>query len=320
VTVNESYATTTGAGTYNAGETVTINAGTRTGFTFSGWTVTSGSITLDDASSATTTFTMPASDVSVTANWTEEVITYTVTVNGSYAATTGAGTYAVGATVTINAGNRSGYDFTGWVTNDGVTFGNANNSTTTFIMPDANVTVTATWAPVPPPPTTRPELPPPPPPGIIVIPETTTSGDTIPGIPYTPKKPTTTEVTTEEEPATEDESATEEEPTAEEPTEEPTIDEPATEEPTAVEIATVEPTAPPAAIGEPETVAPTTVKDSGDVAVPDKTDVDAGPSGPEEPEKDNPKTGDMVLPGFILAMLTTISIGVIVARKKRYTV
>lgn len=30
----------------------------------------------------------------------------------------------------------------------------------------------------------------------------------------------------------------------------------------------------------------------------------------------NPKTGDMVIPGFILAMLTSVSIGVLVSKKK----
>jgi uncharacterized repeat protein (TIGR02543 family) len=59
-----------GAGSYTAGVTVTISAGSRIGFSFSGWTVNSGSITLADASNTTTTFTMPANNVVVTANWT----------------------------------------------------------------------------------------------------------------------------------------------------------------------------------------------------------------------------------------------------------
>jgi uncharacterized repeat protein (TIGR02543 family) len=71
---------------------------------------------------------------------------YTVTVNGSHAATTGAGSYAQGATVTISAGSRSSYTFAGWTSPDGVTFMNANNATTTFTMPDKNVTITANWS------------------------------------------------------------------------------------------------------------------------------------------------------------------------------
>lgn len=71
--------------------------------------------------------------------------TYSVTVNGSYASSTGAGSYAEGATVTINAGNRSGYTFTGWTYSD-VTITNANNKEASFTMPAKNVTVTANWS------------------------------------------------------------------------------------------------------------------------------------------------------------------------------
>lgn len=70
---------------------------------------------------------------------------YLVTVNGSYAQTTGAGSYAEGTTVTIHAGTRSGYTFNGWTSSDGVTFANADSTQTTFTMPDQAVTVTANW-------------------------------------------------------------------------------------------------------------------------------------------------------------------------------
>lgn len=71
---------------------------------------------------------------------------YAVTVSGSYANPTGAGNYEKNATVTIHAGTRSDYSFTGWTTtSEGVTFANANDATTTFSMPDHEVTVTANW-------------------------------------------------------------------------------------------------------------------------------------------------------------------------------
>lgn len=70
---------------------------------------------------------------------------YLVTVDGSYAQTTGAGSYAEDATVTIDAGTRSGYTFDGWTSEDGVTFANAGSVQTTFTMPDKAVTVTANW-------------------------------------------------------------------------------------------------------------------------------------------------------------------------------
>ena len=89
---------------------------------------------------------MPANDVEVAAIYEDiPVATYTVTVNGSYAATTGAGSYAQGDTVTISTGSRANYSFSGWTSPDDVTFANPNSVTTTFIMPAKNVTVTANW-------------------------------------------------------------------------------------------------------------------------------------------------------------------------------
>jgi uncharacterized repeat protein (TIGR02543 family) len=69
-TVNDSHAATTGAGQYEEGKIVTINAGTLDGYTFGGWTVVSGGAALASLVSATTTFEMPANAVAVTANWT----------------------------------------------------------------------------------------------------------------------------------------------------------------------------------------------------------------------------------------------------------
>lgn len=71
---------------------------------------------------------------------------YAVTVNGSYAQDSGAGSYAEGEMVTIRAGTRSGYQFSGWTSNSGVTFADASSATTTFTMPASAVTVTANWS------------------------------------------------------------------------------------------------------------------------------------------------------------------------------
>lgn len=67
-----------------------------------------------------------------------------VTVNGSYAENSGAGEYEAGQTVTIQAGSRSGYDFAGW-TAEGVTLKDSSSATTTFVMPENAVSVTASW-------------------------------------------------------------------------------------------------------------------------------------------------------------------------------
>ena len=70
---------------------------------------------------------------------------YTVTVNGSYAANSGEGSYEANKTVSINAGSRSNYRFNGWTSSDGISFANAGSPSTTFVMPGKNVTVTANW-------------------------------------------------------------------------------------------------------------------------------------------------------------------------------
>ena len=68
VTVNNSYADASGAGSYAAGSVVTVSAGNRSGYIFNGWTTDSG-VAFDDANAAETTFIMPDGNVTVTANW-----------------------------------------------------------------------------------------------------------------------------------------------------------------------------------------------------------------------------------------------------------
>ena len=72
VIVNGSYdAQNSGAGSYAAGSVVTVRAGSRSGYTFNGWT--SGSnVVFDDPSAEETTFTMPDGSVTVTANWSRD--------------------------------------------------------------------------------------------------------------------------------------------------------------------------------------------------------------------------------------------------------
>ena len=71
---------------------------------------------------------------------------YAVTVNGSYAQNSGAGSYAAGSVVTVRAGSRSGYTFDGWTSGSNVVFDDPNAEETTFTMPDGSVTVTANWS------------------------------------------------------------------------------------------------------------------------------------------------------------------------------
>lgn len=140
VTVNGSTAATTGAGSYLKDATVTIDAGIKAGYRFTGWTSSPG-VAFANASSQSTTFTMVGSNVEVTANW--ELITYAVTVNNAQMTPNGSGSYAPNTTVTIQA---KADEFHHWnVVSGGVTLANANSASTTFTMPSGPVSITAVY-------------------------------------------------------------------------------------------------------------------------------------------------------------------------------
>lgn len=74
-------------------------------------------------------------------------VQYSVTVNKGTANPVAA---VAGTTITITADPaEDGYVFDKWTSDDGVTFANANDSNTTFVMLDKNVTVTATYKLIP---------------------------------------------------------------------------------------------------------------------------------------------------------------------------
>ncbi len=124
------------------GTEIILTTTSDSGYHFKEWQVMDGGVTITDNK-----FTMPDNNVTVKAIF--ELIpasTYQVTINGSYTDASGAGSYSSGNIVTVNAGSRDRYTFNGWTSTDGITFSNANNATTTFIMPAGNVTVTASWS------------------------------------------------------------------------------------------------------------------------------------------------------------------------------
>ena len=67
VNLNGGNGTTTG-GQYTKGTEIRIDAGTKSGYRFAGWTSSNGG-SFADPSNASTTFTMPANNTSITANW-----------------------------------------------------------------------------------------------------------------------------------------------------------------------------------------------------------------------------------------------------------
>ncbi len=128
--------------TATAGDTVKLTATANSGYRFVGWTF-SDNITGADSSSANTTFTMPAGNVTVTANFKQ---VYTVTVNASAGGTATADktTAAAGEAVTLTAKPDSGYRLARWE----VVKGDVTITGNRFIMPAENVTVRAVFSPV----------------------------------------------------------------------------------------------------------------------------------------------------------------------------
>ncbi len=123
------------------GKEITLTASANGSYRFKEWQVISGGVIIKDNK-----FTMPANNVTIKAVFEEtSVQTYTLTVNGSHASTTGAGSYTKDAIVNIYAGNLSNYTFAGWTSSD-VTITGASSKNASFVMPGKAVTVTANWS------------------------------------------------------------------------------------------------------------------------------------------------------------------------------
>lgn len=107
----------TGSGSYQVGDTVTVTAETREGYTFKSWSASG--VVLSNPDSVTVSFTMPANAVTLTANWT--------------ANSTGDGSSG-------SDGGSSGFG------NKTETTMNPDGSTTTTITkPDGSITETTEW-------------------------------------------------------------------------------------------------------------------------------------------------------------------------------
>jgi uncharacterized repeat protein (TIGR02543 family) len=138
----------TNASPYTEGVAVSIKAVAATGYHFSHWTASPAG-TFGNANAAETTFTMPAQDVTITANF-EEGVPYNLTMaaspilGGTATDLTGASPYVEDTVVSIQAAAASGYQFVSWTTTGG-SFSNANTAVTSFTMPAADVTVTAVF-------------------------------------------------------------------------------------------------------------------------------------------------------------------------------
>lgn len=131
--------TTTGAGSYASGSTVTVTAAPNTGYVFSNWTE-NGTIV---STALSYTFTLSANRTLV-ANFTSSPTNYTVSTSAAPSnagTTTGAGSYAPGSTVTVTATANSGDSFSSWTQNGAIV---STASSYTFTL-NANRTLVANF-------------------------------------------------------------------------------------------------------------------------------------------------------------------------------
>jgi uncharacterized repeat protein (TIGR02543 family) len=136
----------TNASPYAEGTSVSIEAASNPGYRFVNWTALAGTFT--GVGWPVTTFTMPARNVTVTANF-MRVYDLTMVTNpveqGTVTDLTNASPYAEGASVSIRAVASSGYHFLNWTAPAGI-FGDAAAAQTIFTMPGQNVMLTANFA------------------------------------------------------------------------------------------------------------------------------------------------------------------------------
>ena len=133
-------------GTYPAGEVVNINAGSRSNYRFDGWTSSNGG-SFADASSASTTFTMPAADTTITAAWsyiggggsTTDYYRLTFETNGGSEISSIRRAEYTTIDLTDYTPTREGYEFTGWYADENLT------EKITSIRLTRNTTVYAGW-------------------------------------------------------------------------------------------------------------------------------------------------------------------------------
>ena len=135
--------TTSGAGSFNSGTSVTVKAVPATGYTFTNWTEGTTIVSTDSD------FTFPIkANRALVANFTANPIEYTVALSSNPllgGTTDGAGSFTSGTSVTVKAVPAVGYTFTNWKEGANIVSTDAN-----FTFPiTANRTLVANFTAVP---------------------------------------------------------------------------------------------------------------------------------------------------------------------------
>ena len=134
-----------------AGEKLSFTADEKDGYTFTGWEVT-GLPTDVDTTKATISFTMPANNVTLKAQYTENAPkTYKLDVTDAKVTLKDGGAVAdltavrVGTELVATAAEKDGYTFTGWEVAGLPTDVDTTKATISFTMPANNVTLKAQY-------------------------------------------------------------------------------------------------------------------------------------------------------------------------------
>lgn len=155
VRVSKDNATWTSAVIAQPGEKVYFALTPNSGYQLSGYGIDAGETPVTTVGNS---FTMPDGDVTVSATFTENsygiapapgtitVIRYLENIGDASCGTASASasSASAGITVTVTAMPAAGYTFKEWASNiSGMTFADKTSATTTFVMPNENVAVTA---------------------------------------------------------------------------------------------------------------------------------------------------------------------------------
>lgn len=125
--------------------TVTIQAGTKEGYTFDRWEVESGTVQLADASNPTTSFVIEASDVKIKAIW--RVNQYKITIKEEIEGILEQQSFHYGETITLQAGKKTGFYFLGWeIAEEGnIVLEDPTSQEISFVMPASDLVIDKVW-------------------------------------------------------------------------------------------------------------------------------------------------------------------------------
>lgn len=142
-------ATLTGAGIYLANTTVPVSAPEVEGYSFTGWYRQVGEGSTLISNNRSFNYTMPSSNTLLVAHYEEDVQKYNLNINfepEEGGSVTGAGSYAPGTVVNVNAIPNEGYHFNKWrILDDGDYNEYSTSLPLSFTMPAWDVTLQAAF-------------------------------------------------------------------------------------------------------------------------------------------------------------------------------